>query len=73
MLSNLGEEVTLWVRASTKKPLVVRVAKSDGSNKKSYRRNFIEPGVEQRLYWMVYLLTLNINMRFMPKMQGCRR
>ena len=50
MLGNLGEEeVTLWVRASTKKPLVVRVAKSDGSNKKSYRRNFIEPGVEQRI------------------------
>ncbi len=50
LLGNLGEEeVTLWVRASTKKPLVVRVAKSDGSNKKSYRRNFIEPGVEQRI------------------------
>ena len=50
MLGNLSENgVNLWLRLSTTEPLVVRVTKSDGSDEKSYMKNFIEPGVEQRI------------------------
>ena len=50
MLGNLSENgVILWLRPSTKEPLVVHVTKVDGSDLKSYMRNSVEPGVEQRI------------------------
>ena len=50
MLGNLEEDkVTVWLRPSTRNSLVIKVAKTDGSDKKTYTRNSIEPGVEQRI------------------------
>lgn len=50
MLGNLGKNgVTLWLRPSTKGPLVVKVAKTDGSNEKSFSTKSVVPGSEQRI------------------------
>lgn len=50
MLGRLSEDgVTLWLRPSTKAPLVVSVIKLDGSHEKSYKKNSIVPGVVQRI------------------------
>ena len=50
MLGNLDiDEVTLWVRPSTKDTLVVKVNRLDGSDEKMYTKTSIEPGVEQRI------------------------
>jgi alkaline phosphatase D len=50
MLGNLSENgVTLWLRPSYDDPLVVRLTKIEGSAVKSYTKNSIEPGVEQRI------------------------
>ena len=50
MLGNLNENgVILWLRPSTSDPWVVQVTKTDGSDVKSYVRNSVEPGMEQRI------------------------
>jgi alkaline phosphatase D len=50
MLGSLSADgVTLWMRASTTDPLVVKVTKTDGSNEKSYVMNSEAPGLEQRI------------------------
>jgi len=50
MLGDLREDgVSLWLRSATTSPLVIKVIKSDGSDEKSYFKNLVEPGVEQRI------------------------
>lgn len=50
MLGNLRNDgTTLWLRPSTADPLVIKVMKLNGSNKKTYVKNLVEPGVEQRI------------------------
>ncbi len=50
MLGNLSKcGVILWLRPSTTEPLIVKVTTSDGKEEKSYIKNFIKPGVEQRI------------------------
>lgn len=50
MLGNLNEtSATIWLRPSTKEPLLVKVTKLDGNDQKSFLNSSIEPGVEQRI------------------------
>jgi len=50
MLGKLRENgVTIWLRPSTSKPLVVKVTTSDGNVEKLFETNSVEPGVEQRI------------------------
>jgi alkaline phosphatase D len=50
MLGDLREDgVIIWMRPSTTDPLIVKVAKPDGRDEKSYVMNPVEPGVVQRI------------------------
>lgn len=50
MLGNLREDgVTLWLRASTEEPLLIKAEKTDGSDVRPYLKNPGKPGVEQRI------------------------
>ncbi|MFO8001033.1 MAG: alkaline phosphatase D family protein [Marinilabilia sp.] len=50
MLGKLSEnEVSLWMRPATSDPLVVKVTESGGDDEKTYTKNSIEPGVDQRI------------------------
>jgi alkaline phosphatase D len=50
MLGNLKEdEITIWLRPSTKIPLAVKVIKSIGSDEKSVVIHPVVPGMEQRI------------------------
>lgn len=50
MLGDLRENaVTLWLRPTKAIPLVVNVKKLDGTGKKSYIKEFVEPGIAQRI------------------------
>jgi alkaline phosphatase D len=50
MLGNLSENgATIWLRPSTLKPLEVKVTTSNGNFEKSFVKNSVEPGMEQRI------------------------
>ncbi|MFT4835574.1 MAG: alkaline phosphatase D [Methylophagaceae bacterium] len=50
MLGQLREEgVTVWLRPSTSEPLTIKVEKVDSGEIKTYSKQFIEPGIEQRI------------------------
>jgi len=50
MLGNLSEDgVVIWLRPSTDDPLAVKVEKSDGGDEKFYKKNSVEPGIEQKI------------------------
>lgn len=50
MLGNLNETgVTIWLRPSTKEPLLVKVSELDESDEKIFLKTSVEPGVEQRI------------------------
>lgn len=50
MLGKLSENsVNIWLRSSTKDPLIVKVKKADGSEEKSTIENSAAPGVVQRI------------------------
>ena len=50
MLGNLSDDsVTIWVRPAISEPIVVALTNNDGSYKKKFRINIINPGVEQRI------------------------
>ena len=50
LLGNLKEDgIIIWLCPSTATPFVVKIIKSDGSDEKSYVKNSVEPGVEQRI------------------------
>ncbi|MFW5755916.1 MAG: alkaline phosphatase D family protein [Tangfeifania sp.] len=50
LLGKLREDgVVVWLRPSVSKPLIVKVRKSIGSDEKSFVKNSVEPGVEQRI------------------------
>jgi alkaline phosphatase D len=50
MLGNLSKNgVILWLRPAISESLVIIVTKSDGTDKKTYLINSVEPGVEKRI------------------------
>ncbi|MGC9353230.1 MAG: alkaline phosphatase D family protein, partial [Mariniphaga sp.] len=50
LLGNLREDgAVIWLRPSASGPLVVKVKKSGESDEKSFTKNSVEPGVEQRI------------------------
>lgn len=50
LLGNLREDgAVIWLRPSASGPLVVKVKKSGGNNEKSFTKDLVEPGVEQRI------------------------
>ena len=50
MLGNLKENgVTIWLRPSTTDPLIIKVLKIDGREEKTFTKNSVEPGAEQRI------------------------
>jgi alkaline phosphatase D len=50
LLGKLSENgVVIWLRPSIAKPLVVKVTKSDGRDEKSFKKDAVSPGVEQRI------------------------
>ncbi|MFP4059286.1 MAG: alkaline phosphatase D family protein [Bacteroidales bacterium] len=50
MLGNLKENsVTLWFRPVRNEPVEIKVIKKEGSEEKSYYKNLVEPGIEQRV------------------------
>lgn len=50
MLGKLREDgVSIWLRPSISKPLVVKVTTSGGDFEKSFVKNSVEPGMEQRI------------------------
>ena len=50
MLGNLKDDgVTLWMRLSASAPIEVKVQEQDGSDEKSYFKDAVAPGVEQRI------------------------
>jgi alkaline phosphatase D len=50
LLGKLSDDgVTVWLRPSTKTPLLVEVTETGGDDKKTYKKKSIKPGVEQRI------------------------